>query len=205
VRRQQAIARTQRFELAYEFLVRPDSLGHHLQLQHGGHVSRLMGSGARRQIVCVIDGPHATHTGEGCLENLQAFRSQLRDQARYPGDVPAGTWDRGHQVGGDRIADLDEDNGNRLSGVLDGTSGLLRLGEDQIDATLDEGRGGRRRLVELSPGEANVERDVTTLFEAQSLEAGLEARHRWDFLEETGVEHADPVGTAGPLRVGGGR
>jgi hypothetical protein len=92
-----------------------------------------------------------------------------------------------------------------MRGVFDWTSGLLRLREDQVDAALDEGRRSRRCLVKLPPGEPNLERDITTFFETQRLEARFEARHGWDFLEETRVEHADPVETAGPLRFGGKR
>ena len=76
---------------------------------------------------------------------------------------------------------------------------------NEIDATLDQGRGCDRRLFEIAPGEADVKFDVTTLVESQRAETGLETFHGWNFLEKGRVEYTNSVGTLDLLPVGSKR
>ena len=102
------------------------------------------------------------------------------------------------------IAHQREHDRHGLRRVPRGLRGRLLAREDQVDAGLDEGRGGRGHRVELAFGEADVERHVAAVLEAELLEPGLEPLDGRMARRPRRVEDADPERATSLLRLPGG-
>ena len=101
-----------------------------------------------------------------------------------------------------RVAHQGEHDRHALRRVLRGLRGCLLAREDQVDARLDEGRGGRGHRVQLPFGEADVERHVAPVFDAELLEPGLEPFDGRMARRPRRVQDADPERARSLLRLG---
>ena len=140
--------------------------------------------------------------GASVLRTSQALRHELGLETRDTRHVAAGLGERADEAGAHRVAHQGEHDRHALRRVLRGLRGRLLAGEDQVDAGLDEGLGGRGHRVQLSFGEADVERHVAAVLEAELLEPGLEPFDGRMARRPRRVEDADAERASSLLRLG---
>src|SRR5712692_2975686 len=200
-------------------IVAPDVAEHALQLAGVGHTSRqdlqvqalgcLERLGDHRrgaQVDAVIDEPDPADRRRERLENFQTLGHELGLETRHPRHVATGLAKPVDDAGAYRVTHQGEHDGHALRRVPRGVGSRLLAREDQVDAGLDEGRGGGSHRVQLSLGEADVERHVAAVYEAELLEPGLEPFDGRMARRPRGVEDADAErarGLLGLAHVGG--